>query len=488
MIKEQDLWNALDKAEEDLKKIGEKNLINGTQDLQELLEIQKKLVEKLMKDEIWTPLTLAISTGNVKVAMLLIRAGVDVNEPEGNKNSPLHVAASTLCIDIIPYLLEAGASVNSTNNAGETPLHLVFGTLANNIKYADDKIKKEFAQSAELRCRMAILLIEAGASVTAGLKNARVDRLNHESPADLATEGDLIGIMPLLRKKGASFGNMLAANGSCMYLMSLLDVREIEITNSCFDDANLYHLANIIEHQYLIQQNGDHLLTNRSLMEKLIKETFAKIKVEFFKPHLEEINRFRFMQTQEELIEVISTAICSYLQYCFLYQRQEEIFWRKYIESMLFEDKEHQNQSVLPDLFIPVISELVNEYNFTPAKIPPNIKPCLLALANGVDIEKKLVDQRKAWICQHLTQAKLTEGKQEKEKLNDLSLSPCSPLVYVFKLEQKAVKLIKEKNSLTSDKTSQKTDATINDDNGTQKNEKEGNGENKKTVIFTMSK
>ncbi len=84
-----------------------------------------------------TPLTFAVSTGNVAVVKSLIAAGAPVNSPakkplfgyarEGDAPtgfwSPLHAAAQKGDLAMIKLLLAAGANPNGRDAKGRTPLH-----------------------------------------------------------------------------------------------------------------------------------------------------------------------------------------------------------------------------------------------------------------------------------------------------------------------------------------------------------------------------
>lgn len=69
-----------------------------------------------------TPLTIAISKGQIDIVRLLIGDCSDINEV-CNLQSPLHAAVSSGKTDIMKLLISCGADINIVNAIGQTPLH-----------------------------------------------------------------------------------------------------------------------------------------------------------------------------------------------------------------------------------------------------------------------------------------------------------------------------------------------------------------------------
>jgi len=69
-------------------------------------------------------LQLLILQGRYDEAKDLFFTGIDVNQPDIDKNTALHVAASMGSVDMIDYLLARGADSSLRNKDGNTPIHV----------------------------------------------------------------------------------------------------------------------------------------------------------------------------------------------------------------------------------------------------------------------------------------------------------------------------------------------------------------------------
>ena len=82
------------------------------------------------RDDLWTPLHLAVNNGNPTVARILLDYQADVNLRNGDGQTPLHLLSgqesfldeSNRC-DLAGLLLEHGANLNEKDNNNATPLH-----------------------------------------------------------------------------------------------------------------------------------------------------------------------------------------------------------------------------------------------------------------------------------------------------------------------------------------------------------------------------
>jgi ankyrin len=70
-----------------------------------------------------TPLHFLISTRKPKVALALVKRGVDVNEEEKDGRTALFYAAYYGSLELVRAMVDKGADVNHVSNAGYTPLH-----------------------------------------------------------------------------------------------------------------------------------------------------------------------------------------------------------------------------------------------------------------------------------------------------------------------------------------------------------------------------
>ncbi len=77
----------------------------------------------LLEDQEFTQLHLATIRKHIRIVVLLIEAGADVNAKDKYGWTPLHRAARHGHIEVVKLLLEAGADVNAKGEFGETPLY-----------------------------------------------------------------------------------------------------------------------------------------------------------------------------------------------------------------------------------------------------------------------------------------------------------------------------------------------------------------------------
>ena len=95
--------------------------------VRDLIALGANLEWKNEENYNWTPLLWAAMKGHLEIARMLIDAGADVNNRNGE--TPLYMAVSNGKLDIARMLIDAGANVNVQDEVGYTPLHwaAVFG-------------------------------------------------------------------------------------------------------------------------------------------------------------------------------------------------------------------------------------------------------------------------------------------------------------------------------------------------------------------------
>lgn len=115
-----------------------------------------------------TPLLHAVREGEAEVALRLLDAGADVNQPSGGDGtSPLLMAAINGHFDMMSELLERGADPNLASHAGTTPLFAVINTQwAPKARYPQQRayLQQEASHHDVMRT-----LLEAGADPDARL-------------------------------------------------------------------------------------------------------------------------------------------------------------------------------------------------------------------------------------------------------------------------------------------------------------------------------
>ncbi|ORX59924.1 ankyrin [Piromyces finnis] len=76
-----------------------------------------------------TPLHFACSSGNEKIAELIIHAGANVNAIDLNQNTPLHLSVISNNYTCVALLLKAGANAHARDKSYKTPLDLALSRI-----------------------------------------------------------------------------------------------------------------------------------------------------------------------------------------------------------------------------------------------------------------------------------------------------------------------------------------------------------------------
>jgi ankyrin repeat protein len=117
----------------------------------------------------------SIQRGNRNAALEMIRAGADVNEPQGDGTTPLHWAVYKIDAELVRALIEHGAKPDVINNFGSSPL-------AEAVKIADAALVE--------------MLLDAGADVEAM-------NLDGQTALMLSARAGAIDVAELLVRRGA---------------------------------------------------------------------------------------------------------------------------------------------------------------------------------------------------------------------------------------------------------------------------------------------
>ncbi|MEI6519773.1 MAG: ankyrin repeat domain-containing protein [bacterium] len=185
-----------------------------------------------------TPLNIAISNGDDKLARLLIASKADINIADSSGITPLHLAIAKDLNDLAHDLIARGATINTADKSKNTPL--ITAVQHGNILIATELIKKganvntadnyggtpiHYADKSEI----IKALIQGGAKINAALKNGltplhlAVLQNNPEkikllvangASINAATPNKVTPIMIAMNMKNASLVNLLKSLGA----------------------------------------------------------------------------------------------------------------------------------------------------------------------------------------------------------------------------------------------------------------------------------
>jgi len=143
------------------------------------------------RNDLWTPLHLALNIGELTVTRLLLDHQADVNSRNDDGQAPLHLLSRWVASqdeddgsDIVKLLLERGANVNERDKDNATPLHLA---------------------SYNKRLKIIRVLLDHGA-------NADAEKDQGETPLQIVLRGD-----HNVQQDGVSIGRLLLEHGAEAY-------------------------------------------------------------------------------------------------------------------------------------------------------------------------------------------------------------------------------------------------------------------------------
>jgi ankyrin repeat protein len=156
-----------------------------------------------------TPLHIAVINNQESIVAVLLQAGAKVNAQDNTTQAtPLHLAAVYGRTPIAQFLIQKGADINAVMKFGITPLmtsaelkqpsitELLLNHKAN-VNCADQEGFTALHYSAQSGDELATrLLLESGADFS--LRDREL-----ATPMDVATKNNQIGVIQLLRQKGA---------------------------------------------------------------------------------------------------------------------------------------------------------------------------------------------------------------------------------------------------------------------------------------------
>jgi ankyrin repeat protein len=159
-----------------------------------------------------TPLhmTLAIEyrwEGTADAVLFLLKHGADINSRRDDLCTPLHMAASHRDLKVAQVLLEHGAEVDSLNDKGQTPLHVCLERKLDLTTYEDV-------------LDITRLLLEHGANVNAQDKD-------NATPLLLAIQQEMYEVVGLLLKHGAEPNTRNNDHATLLLLAIQQDLYEI---------------------------------------------------------------------------------------------------------------------------------------------------------------------------------------------------------------------------------------------------------------------
>lgn len=145
-----------------------------------------------------TPLLYAARGGKLDVARVLIAAGADIKQPEGNEMSPLLMSIVNGYVDVAMLLLDAGADVNTVDFYGRTPLYSAIDYRNLDMNNTDDPNPVTNFVDRDRFMPLITRLIDAGAHINARTREYPPSRRHIHVRNDISWV-DMTGETPFLR-------------------------------------------------------------------------------------------------------------------------------------------------------------------------------------------------------------------------------------------------------------------------------------------------
>jgi ankyrin repeat protein len=159
----------------------------------------------------------AVRTGLPGMVKMLLRGGVDVNQPDDNGLTPLGLAARLGRLQCVKVLLEAGAEVSAGTEAGHAPVveatankHLYVATMLldngadKNVRTAQGLSLMHIAAEKGSQ-ELVKLFLRRGLNVNDAIP-ADYPFFRHRTPLDFALGSRDLDMVSLLMKNGAEKG------------------------------------------------------------------------------------------------------------------------------------------------------------------------------------------------------------------------------------------------------------------------------------------
>lgn len=430
------------------------------------------------------------TTNQMLTVRMLLEYNADPTLADRYQKTPLHYAAMNReIVDIIPFLLERKALVNAKDYFGITPLieactkgsnatvRILLEAKANINDAGNDNetsLYRAFNRKEEFIGSIILLL----------------EQHNHLGKTKLFERGDH-GWQKFWYVHHILFP---CFNPKNMYLMAQdIELAHLKVEKEDHLLSNRVCNHDLI-HDYLEKVKGGFLLKHEEEWKGAASFYFITEQgiddPKVFMENLELVDeetrielRKKLQTIQDFICEKLIKVIVAYLKTSFLYKRQAEVFWKPYFDLLIFEGP-LPGQEVLPNLLPAPLSELVVEYY-------PGGNGDLTSeiyIQKPINQDKELFNLRLNWIKEKILNKKNTisadvlactphdsvsssQVKQtaELEKKNSKELkqlpiewlcsdfmpkklqpslnhvSPCSPLIYAFGLQQQCYLLVDER-------------------------------------------
>jgi hypothetical protein len=144
-----------------------------------------------------TLLHLAVKSGSLECAKMLLNRGVDINVKDMDMNTPLHFAAKLKSSHCLEYLLKSGAEVCERNTSRNTPLHFAAqAACAESVKLLVEYISRSNSHDVEIEVNSTNSNERTPLHLAAQSGSLECIKLLVENKSTVST-GDEIGNTPL---------------------------------------------------------------------------------------------------------------------------------------------------------------------------------------------------------------------------------------------------------------------------------------------------